>query len=486
MEDALSAHRFHFAFTIAYHYLFPQLTMGLGLLIVVFKTLGLKTKKRPGDPIANECARFFTKIFGLNFVMGVVTGIPMEFQFGTNWARFSDAAGGVIGQTLAMEGVFAFFLESAFLYALLFGEKKLGPKKHYVAAILVCTGSWLSGWFIICTNAFMQHPVGYAVDPDGRVRLESLAAFLTNPWAFVQYAHTMVGSVITAAFVVAGLGAFFALTEKHREADYSEHTARILKVGIIAGLLASLMSAMPTGDLQIKMVSEHQPASFAAMEGHFETEEGASIVLVGQPNMETLTIDNPIRVPYMLSLLTHKRWSAEVKGLKEFPRDEWPDNIPLLYYSYHVMVGLGTIFMALMGLSALLLWRRKLLDRESKIGRLTLYALMLAIPFPYIANTAGWMSSELGRQPWLLHGLMGTADGHSANVSAGNVLFSLLGFMGMYAMLSVLFVLLMTRIVRGGPVIRLASALPSTEEQAAAAIALAELEAKRTSKREEE
>ncbi|MEM9074286.1 MAG: cytochrome ubiquinol oxidase subunit I [Myxococcota bacterium] len=434
--DALATHRFHFAFTISYHYLFPQLTMGLALLIVVLKGMGLK-----GNAQANEAARFWAKIFGVSFVMGVVTGIPMEFQFGTNWSRFSQAAGGVVSQTLAMEGVFAFFLESAFLWMLLFGEKRLGPKLHMGAAVLVFVGTWLSGWFIVCTNAFMQHPVGHEVLEDGTIVLRDLSAFLTNPWAFVQYAHTMIGSVVTASFAMAGLGAFYALRKKHLP-----HARLFLKVGVIAGAIASLMAAFPTGDLQAKLVAEHQPITFAAMEGHFESEEGAGLVVIGQPNMETLTIDNPIRVPNMLSVMTHQRWSSHVVGLKEFPRDQWPDNVPLLYYAYHIMVGLGTIFIALMSLAAFRLKQGKLTE-----SRLVLWALMLAVPLPFIANTAGWMTSELGRQPYLIHELMRTADGYSAQVSAGNALFSLLGFMGLYAMLSLLYSMLLAKVVRRGP-----------------------------------
>ncbi len=433
--DALDAHRFHFAFTIVFHYLFPQLTMGLALLIAVLKYLGLRGNER-----ANESARFWIKIFGVTFVMGVVTGIPMEFQFGTNWARFSEAAGGVVSQTLAMEGVFAFFLESAFLWFLLFGEKKLGPKKHFGAAVLVCVGTWLSGWFIVCTNAFMQHPVGHEVLADGTIRLVSLSAFLTNPWAFVQYAHTMIGSVVTASFVMSGIGAYYALQRRDME-----HAKLFLRVGVTAGAIASLMAAFPSGDLQSKLVAEHQPVTFAAMEGHFQTEEGAGLVIVGQPNMETMTIDNPIVAPRMLSIMTHQRWASRIEGLEEFPQDQWPDNVPLLYYAYHVMVGLGTIFIALMGLAFFLLRRGRLHE-----SRRVLWALMLAMPLPYIANTAGWMTTELGRQPWLIHEVMRTADGSSAAVSGGNALFTLLGFMGLYALLAMLYFSIVTKLIRKG------------------------------------
>jgi cytochrome d ubiquinol oxidase subunit I len=369
--DALAAHRFQFAFTVTYHYLFPQLTMGLALLIVVLKGVGL----RAGPELAaraNEAARFWVRVFALGFVMGVVTGIPLEFQFGTNWARFSTAAGGIISQTLAMEGVFAFVLESAFLGLLVYGEQRLGPRLHFGAALMVCIGTWLSGWFIVVTNAFMQHPVGYEQLADGSLRLASLWAYLTNPWAFVQYAHTMVGSVLTASFVMCGVGAYYALMDQHRE-----HAALFLRVGVIAGAIASVAIAMPTGDMQARLVSEHKPVTFAAMEGHFDTEDGAGLVMIGQPNMETLHLDNPVVVPRMLSVMTHQRWGSRIEGLREYPREEWPDNVPLLYYAYHVMVGLGTLFMALMGVSAFLLYRKKLLTT-----RPVLIALMLRLPVP--------------------------------------------------------------------------------------------------------
>ena len=212
METALGYHRLHFAFTVTYHYLFPQLTMGLAALIFVMKTRALN-----GDERFNKAARFWTRIFAINFVMGVVTGIPMEFQFGTNWSRFAGVAGGVIGQTLAMEGVFAFFLESAFLGLLLFGEKRLGPRGHWAASLLVFVGSWLSGYFIVMTNAWMQHPVGYEVLPGGNIVLTRLTELLLNPWGLWQYWHVMTGTMITACIVVSAVGAFYLLQDRDRE-----------------------------------------------------------------------------------------------------------------------------------------------------------------------------------------------------------------------------------------------------------------------------
>lgn len=437
MESALSIHRLQFAFTIMYHYLFPQLTMGLALLIVVLKWLGL----RRGEVLYHRSARFWAKIFGINFAMGVVTGIPMEFQFGTNWAAFSTFAGGVIGQTLAMEGVFAFFLESSFLGLFLFGEKRLSPRAHFFTAVMVFLGSWMSGYFIIVTNAWMQHPVGYAIDAVGNVQLVDFWKFLFNPWALWQYAHTMLGAVVTAAFVIAAVGAFYLLTDR-----FVTYGKQFVRLGTIAAAMASFLVAFPTGDVQGRNVARHQPVTLAAMEGLFETKKGAELILIGQPDMKNLRIDNPIHIPNLLSFLTYYRWKAEVKGLDAFPRELWPDNIPLLYYVYHIMVGLGTIFIAVSGLGMYLLYR-KCLDQT----RWYLWILMGIFPFPYIANTAGWMTAELGRQPWLVYGLLRTSQGASPLVSDGNALFTLMGFMGLYALLSILFISLVMKTILQGP-----------------------------------
>ena len=437
MDDALIIHRLHFAFTITFHYLFPQLTMGLAPLIVIFKSLALWK----GDERYNKAARFWAKIFAINFLFGVITGIPMEFQFGTNWAKFSHYSGGVIATTLAMEGVFAFFLESSFLGLFLYGEKRFGQKWHLVSAILVFLGSWLSGYFIIVTDAWMQHPVGYEIAADGTAHLNSFWSLLSNPWAFWQYIHNMGGAVVTGSFVMAAVGAFYLLSRRQEE-----YGRLFLKMGVTAALVSSVFQVFPSGDGHGKMVAHHQPVTLAAMEGLFNTEAGAPIVLVGQPDVANQRLDNPITVPYMLSFLTYKRWEAEIKGLNEFPRDEWPDNIPLLYYSYHIMVGLGTLFIAVSVIATFLMWRKILYAQ-----RWMLWILMLAFPFAYIANTAGWLTAELGRQPWLVYGLMRTSEGFSPTVSAGNGLFTLLGFMGMYMVLGILFLFLVKREVDHGP-----------------------------------
>jgi cytochrome d ubiquinol oxidase subunit I len=365
----------------------------------------------------------------------------MEFQFGTNWAAFSKYAGGVIGQTLAMEGMFSFFLESTFLGLFLFGEKKLGQIGHFVSALLVCIGAWISGFFIVATNAWMQNPVAYQIAQDGSAQLTSFWGLLGNHWLWWQYPHTMLGSVVTSAFVMAAVGAYYILA--NRDVDYGKTFVRL---GVVAGIVASLLLLFPTGDQQSKNIAYHQPATLAAMEGLFYTKEGADLTIVGQPDIDQMKMDNPLRIPRLLSFLTYNRWLAEVKGLEAFPKNLWPDNIELLYYSYHIMVGLGTIFIAIMVLSAVFLWKKKLFEK-----RFLLWILMLSFPFPYIANTAGWMTAELGRQPWIVYGLYRTSVGISPTVSAGNGMFTLLGFLGMYFVIGVMFLLLVIRIISQGP-----------------------------------
>ena len=436
MDDPSFWHRLQFGFTIVYHYLFPQLTMGLALILVLWKWRALRT----GDERYDLAARFWSKIFGVNFVLGVVTGVPMEFQFGTNWARFSRYAAGVIGQTLAMEGMFAFFLESAFVAALVFGERKLSRRKHFGAACAVWAGSWLSGYFIVTTNAFMQHPAGHTL-LEGVLVLDRPLQFLFNPWAIVEYLHTMMASVVTASFVVSAVGAFYFLRGQHQQ------QARLyLKWGTRIGLVASLLVAFPTGDRQAKLVAESQPVTLAAMEGRFESGENAELTFIGQPNVRERRIDNAIRAPMVLSILAYGTPRRSVRGLKEFPLESWPTNIELLYYSFHVMAGLGTLVILLMGVSTWLGIRGTLEGKRS-----VLWILMLAFPFPYIATTAGWMTAELGRQPWLVYGLFRTANGYSASVSSGNTLFTLIGFTGLYFVLGLLFLFLVGRELSHGP-----------------------------------
>ncbi len=382
MDSALLIHRLQFAFTVTYHYLFPQLTMGLALLIVVLKTIAL----RKNDDAYDRAARFWAKIFGINFVMGVITGIPMEFQFGTNWSHFSRFAGGVIGQTLAMEGLFAFFLESTFLGLFFYGEKRLSKTHALVRGV--------HGVLRIVALGLL-HRRDRRLDAESRGLRENGRRHLP--------AHQLLAATAESL----GAGAVRAQHERRRHyrcvrhgggrqllsaAEEACEQGRIyVRVGVIAGLIFSVLQLFPTGDHAGKMVAQKQPVTLAAMEELFNTQQGAPLVIIGQPNMVTQSIDNGIHIPKMLSFLTYRRWNAEVKGLNDFPQDDWPQNIPLLYYSYHIMVGLGTIFIAVMLLAAFLLWRGSLYN-----ARWMLWILLLLAPFPYIANTAGWMTRGTG------------------------------------------------------------------------------------------
>lgn len=436
MIDAVFAHRTQFAFTVMFHYLFPILTMGLGFFIAVLSTMHLVTS----DQRYATAARFWARIFAINFALGVVTGIPLEFEFGTNWSRFSAFGGGVFGQTLPLEGVYAFFLESGFLGLFLYGEGRVPRVVHWLAGLGVALGSLLSGYFIVATDAWMQHPVGYVMDSGGAIRLKSFWAVLLNPYAGWQYAHTINGALLAAAFVTGGVGAFYLLLHRHQD------FARLcVKMAVIAGIILSLTQLFPTGDFDSRNVVKYQPTKLATMEGLFETERGAPLAIIGMPDTQQGRLIDPVFVPEFLSFLAYGDFHATVNGLKAYPKDLWPP-VELTYYAYHIMVGLGTIFIAIMIVGVFLLWRRRLFE-----SRWYLWILMLALPFPYIANEAGWVVAEVGRQPWLVYGLLKTAEGTSANVAVGETVFTTLGFAGAYLMLGILFLFLVGRVIHQGP-----------------------------------
>ncbi|MBV8944830.1 MAG: cytochrome ubiquinol oxidase subunit I [Solirubrobacterales bacterium] len=473
MSSYVLVDRLQFAFTITYHYLFPILTMGLAVFVAWLKTVSYLGRENHRFPLWRKteaereqyetAARFWAKIFAVNFAVGVVTGIPMEFQFGTNWASFSNYAGGVIGQTLAMEGVFAFFAESVFLGIFLAGRDRFSPRVHWLSSVFLFVGSWLSGFFIIATNAWMQHPVAYSVSHNGKAQLNSLWGLFTNPWLAWIYAHNMSGAAITGAFVLAAMGALYLLLDRHHQ------FARVcLRVGVVGALIFCIIQIFPTGDRAAHNVAEMQPSAFAAMEGMFSTEKGAPLVILGNPNTEARRLDSSLAMPHFLSFLTSRNWNEKLSGLNQIPTNRWPDSVPLVYYAYHIMVGLGTILVAIAGLGVLLLWRGKLFT-----ARPMLWLLMLAFPFTYIANIAGWVTAETGRQPWVIFGVMRTSAGASppGSVPSGTGIFTLLGFCGLYLFVAVLYLVLMLRIVAQGPD---DVAAPTTSTAAAAGAAPAQ------------
>jgi len=426
--------------------------MGLAVFIAWLKTVAYLGREDHRFPLWRKsdaerdayegAARFWAKIFAVNFAVGVVTGIPLEFQFGTNWAKFSNYAGGVIGQTLALEGVFAFFAESVFLGIFLASRGRVSERLHYISALFVFAGSWLSGFFIIATNAWMQHPVGYSQSGD-KLQLDSFGDLVTNSWLLWQYPHNMFGAAITGAFVLAAMGAFFMLQGKH------ERFARVnLTVGVVGALIFTTLQIFPTGDRAAHNTAEHQPAKFAAMEGLFPTQKGAPLVFIGNPDTDQRKLDSTVEMPKLLSFLTSRRWDATTTGLNDIPEDRWPDSVPLVYYAYHIMVGLGTILLLIALIGVFLLWRGKLFR-----SRAMLWTLMIAFPFTYIANIAGWTTAEVGRQPWTVYGLQRTVDAASPpeSVPAGTGIFTLLGFAGLYLLVGILFLALIARIVAKGP-----------------------------------
>lgn len=436
METAVAADRVQFAFTIMFHYLFPIGTMGLAPFVAWYTLRAVRT----GEAIYDRAARFWAKIFAVNFAIGVVTGIPMEFQFGTNWALFSARTGSIVGQPLAMEGIFAFFLESVFLGVFLYGRGRVSSRLHAASAVLVWIGSWLSGFFIVVVDAWMQHPVGYARSGDGRFALTDLGAVLLSPFAWWQYVHAVTGAVLTGGFVMAGVGAYYLLAR--RDQAYGRIFAR---AGVVVAFVFSVLAVFPTGDRNGADVTEYQPAKLAAMEGLFQSEAGAPLAIIGMPDSNAQTLIDPVVVPDLLSFLAYGNARANVNGISSYPAADRPP-VEVTYYAYHIMVGLGSIFVGLSALAAVLL-RVGRLERS----RWVLWFLMLAMPFPYIANEAGWVTSEVGRQPWIVYGLMRTEASASANVPATEVIFTLAGFAGMYLLLGLLFVLLVVREIGIGP-----------------------------------
>jgi cytochrome d ubiquinol oxidase subunit I len=457
IEPVLFYNRLQFAVAITFHYLFPQLTMGLAALLLYFRTRGLFSREAhadgnpaDGNPADknpwDDMARFWTRVFAVTFAFGVVTGLTMEFHFGTNWARLSEYAGGVIGQTLAMEGIFAFALESVFLGLMLFGERRLSRRAMWFSTLMIFVGTWLSGYFIIATNSWMQHPVAYAVGPDGAdgnpiVTLSSLGGVLTNSHILWQYLHNQTATMITVSFLMAAVGAYYLLAEKH--AAFGQ---RFVRTGILIAAVAAPLQIFPMGDGNARMVWEMQPIKLAAMEGVFQTTDHAALRFFGQPNMQTLTVENPIQIPDLTTILLYRRLTGTVQGLTAFPQSDWPTNVPLLFYSYHLMVDLGFLFAGVMLLALYLLWRRKLFG-----ARWMLWILMFVGPLPYVSTTLGWMTTELGRQPWAVYGLLRTEDATSPLVTSGNALFTLLVILLLYGTLGLLYAFLMLKEINRGP-----------------------------------
>ncbi len=436
--DVFLLSRLQFAFTIAFHYIFPPLSIGLGVLLVIMEARYLKTK----DKLYLEMTKFWSRIFGLIFALGVASGIVMEFQFGTNWSIYSRYVGDVFGSALAAEGIFAFFLESGFLAILLFGWNRVKPRTHFLATCMVALGAHFSAVWIIVANSWQQTPAGHHIVGFGdtlRAEIVDFWQVVFNPSSLHRLSHTLAGAWQAGAFLVLSVAAFYLLRKKHL--DFSKASIRIaLPVAVIASLLQLL-----TGHASASGVAQNQPAKLAAFEGHYPDSAPADMYLFGWVNEKEERVQLGIKIPGMLSWMVHGDHRAPVTGLQAFPPEDRPP-VNLVFQTYHLMVILG---MGLIGLSLLALvlqFRKKLYEQ-----RWLLWIFVIAVLGPQAANQLGWASAEVGRQPWIVQNLLRTSDAFSPNVSGGELLFSLVMFFIVYALLLALFIYLLNDKIQHGP-----------------------------------
>ncbi|MFO7569779.1 MAG: cytochrome ubiquinol oxidase subunit I, partial [Smithellaceae bacterium] len=404
------------------------------LVILISESLHLIKK----NPLYAKITDFFARLLGLIFVVGAATGIVMEFSFGTNWSEYSRTVGDIFGPILAAEGIMAFFLEAVFIGVLIFGRKRVSPKVYWLSALLVFVGGHLSAFWIIVANSWMQTPAGYEIDAAGRIILSSFSEAVFNPSTMVRLIHTVLASWVTCAIMVSGIAGYYV-----RKGLHGEVARTMLKIGIILFAVTPLLQLGAAHAHAIQVI-DTQPVKAAAMEGHFETERGAPLYVIGYVDEEAEKTTG-IYLPKFLSFLYNFDFNSEIRGLRDFPKEEWPP-VNLVFQSYHIMVGLGMLFIALGLIGAWLLWTGKLYT-----ARRYLFMLPFLIPLPHIAHESGWITAEVGRQPWIIYGLMKTADAASVVVSAGQILFSLIMFGLIYTLLFGMFVMLFVKIVKQGP-----------------------------------
>ncbi len=430
--------RLQFAFTISFHYIYPPLTIGMGLIMVIMEGLFLKT----GEKIYETMARFWTRIFALTFGIGVATGIVMEFEFGTNWAAYSRYVGDVFGSALAAEGIFAFALESGFLGVLLFGWNKVSPKVHFIATLGVFLGSMFSAIWIVVANSWMQTPTGYHIVGEGmnaRAEITDFWAMVFNPSSVDRLLHVWVGAFLAGAFLIISVHAYYLLKNR-----YVELSHRALKIALMVATISAL-AQLAIGHKSADGVAENQPPKLAAFEGHFEKEGPADLYIMGWVNKEKEEVKG-IKIPGGLSFLVHWDAKESVPGLRAFPENERPGALNAIFQFYHIMVALGLLFIAITLFGTLQWWRGKIFTH-----RWFLWLLVFAVLLPQLANQFGWFAAEMGRQPWLVYGHLRTVDGLSESVVASQVLFSLIFFTIIYAVLFMLFIYLLDRKIKKGP-----------------------------------
>lgn len=430
--------RIQFAFTVAFHYIYPPLSIGLGLLMVVFEGLYLKTGKKQYEILT----RFWLKIFAITFGIGVATGIIMEFEFGTNWSVYSKYVGDIFGSALAAEGLFAFGLESTFLGILLFGWNRVSPKVHFISTIGVFLGSMFSAVWIVVANSWQQTPAGYHIVGEGlnaRAEVTDFWAMVLNPSSVDRIIHVWQGAFLSGAFLVLSVHAYYLLKGR-----YVEISKKAFKIALVVATLVSL-TQLASGHSSADGVAENQPAKLAAMEGHYEPDAAADLYLFGWVDNDSQEVTG-IGIPGGLSFLVHQDFEEPIAGLNAFPKDEVPTQINAVFQFYHIMISIGMFLIGLTLYACYLWWRGKLFDKKWLLRIFVLSALL-----PQIANQVGWFAAEMGRQPWVVYGHLKTSEAFSQEVSSNQILFSLILFFVVYTILFLLFLYSVNKKIKHGP-----------------------------------
>lgn len=438
MDNVELLSRIQFAFTIAFHYIYPPLSIGLGVCLVVMEGLYLKTK----DKVYEELTKFWIKIFALIFGIGVATGIVMEFEFGTNWATYSRYVGDIFGSALAAEGIFAFALESAFLGILLFGWNRVTPRVHFLSTVLVALGSIFSALWIVVANSWQQTPAGYRIEGEGmkaRAIVTDFWAMVFNPSSVERYSHVLIGSFLAGSFLVLSVSAWYVLKQKH-----VVHAQTAFKIALWVAAVSSL-GQLFTGHQSAEVVTKYQPAKLAAMEGHFEKLAPADMYLLGWVDAKNQQTTG-LKIPGGLSFLVHQDFSKPIPGLNSFKPANRPTAVNFVFQTYHLMVAIGMTLIALTLFALWMLYKKRLFQT-----RWLMAVFVGSVLLPQIANQVGWYTAEVGRQPWVVYGLLRTSDALSQAVKAEHVLVSLVMFTLIYIMLFGLFLYLLNKKIQHGP-----------------------------------
>ncbi|WNB18658.1 cytochrome ubiquinol oxidase subunit I [Marivirga arenosa] len=430
--------RIQFAFTVAFHYIYPPLSIGLGVILIIMEGMYLKTKKE----LYHKMTRFWVKIFALIFGIGVATGIVMEFEFGTNWATYSRYVGDIFGSALAAEGLFAFALESGFLGVLLFGWNRVSPVVHFISTIGVAFGSMFSAVWIVVANSWQQTPAGFKIVGEGlnqKAEITDFWAMVFNPSSVDRLSHVIIGAFLAGAFLVLSVNAYYILKGK-----FLEIAKPAFKIALVVAMISSLAQLF-TGHNSADGVAENQPAKLAAFEGHYPKSEVADLYLFGWVDHKSKEVVG-IKIPKGLTFLIHQDFTTPVKGLDAFPEDEIPTQVNAVFQFYHLMVAIGMLLIGLSLFAGFLWWRGKLFQ-----FRWLMWVFVWAVFLPQIANQVGWFAAEMGRQPWVVYGLLKTSDALSQAVTANQVLFSLILFFFVYLLLFLLFIYLLNKKIQHGP-----------------------------------